>query len=195
MEGEVEQNPHLLMPHLMYFPPSHRGPWDGGVFLAAFYKWENWAPEKWDVLSKITSAIITIITIIIIIHSSYNNNSNDNNKSNNSRGPCVTQASLVAQMVKNLLQSRRPRFSPLVGKIPWWREWLPTCIIAWRIPRTEETGRLQSIGSQRVEHDWSNLAHTHIWIWREFNSAHNMFQRNAILWSYHNNNIIPFHLP
>ena len=27
-------------------------------------------------------------------------------------------------------------------------------ILAWRIPWTEETGRLQSIGSQRVGHDW-----------------------------------------
>jgi len=31
-------------------------------------------------------------------------------------------------------------------------------ILAWRIPRTEEPGELQSIVSQRVEHDWSNGA-------------------------------------
>ena len=30
-----------------------------------------------------------------------------------------------------------------------------TSILAWRIPRTEEPGRLQSIGSQRVRHDWA----------------------------------------
>jgi len=34
-------------------------------------------------------------------------------------------------------------------------------ILARRIPWTEEPGRLQSIGSQRVRHDCSNLAHTH----------------------------------
>ena len=34
-------------------------------------------------------------------------------------------------------------------------------IPAWRIPWTEELGGLQSIGSQRVKHDWSNLARTH----------------------------------
>ena len=34
-------------------------------------------------------------------------------------------------------------------------------ILAWRIPWIEEPGRLQSIGSQRVRHDWSNLAGTH----------------------------------
>ena len=33
-------------------------------------------------------------------------------------------------------------------------------ILAWRIPWTEEPGRLQSIGSQRVGHDWSNFTHT-----------------------------------
>ena len=34
-------------------------------------------------------------------------------------------------------------------------------IFAWRIPQTEEPGGLQSMGLQRVEHDWSDLAHKH----------------------------------
>ena len=36
-------------------------------------------------------------------------------------------------------------------------------ILAWRIPGTEEPGGLQSVGSHRVRHDWSDLAcmHTH----------------------------------
>ena len=34
-------------------------------------------------------------------------------------------------------------------------------ILAWRIPWTGEPGSLQSIGSQRVGHDWSNSAWTH----------------------------------
>ena len=33
-------------------------------------------------------------------------------------------------------------------------------IHVWRIPWTKEPGRLQSIGSQRVGHDWSDLAQT-----------------------------------
>ena len=37
-------------------------------------------------------------------------------------------ASLVAQMVKNHLQYRRPGFNPWVGKIPWRRERLPTSV-------------------------------------------------------------------
>ena len=34
-------------------------------------------------------------------------------------------------------------------------------ILAWRIPWTEEPDGLQSIGLQRVGHDWGDLAHTH----------------------------------
>ena len=36
------------------------------------------------------------------------------------------QASLVAQMVKNLSECRGPGFDPWVGKIPWRRKWQPT---------------------------------------------------------------------
>ena len=35
-------------------------------------------------------------------------------------------------------------------------------IRAWRIPWAEEPGGLQSLGSQRVGHDWSNLACIHV---------------------------------
>ena len=37
-------------------------------------------------------------------------------------------------------------------------------ILAWRSPWTGEPGRLQSMGLQRVRHDWSNLAHPHMWL-------------------------------
>ena len=33
--------------------------------------------------------------------------------------------------------------------------------LAWRIPWTEEPGRLPSMWSQRVGRHWSDLAHTH----------------------------------
>ena len=33
-------------------------------------------------------------------------------------------------------------------------------ILAWRIPSTEEPGRLWSIGLRRVRHDWRDLAHS-----------------------------------
>ena len=31
-------------------------------------------------------------------------------------------------------------------------------ILAWKIPWTEKPGGLQSMGLQRVRHDWNNLA-------------------------------------
>ena len=66
------------------------------------------------------------------------------------------EASLVAQRVKICLHCRRPGFNPWVGKIPWRREVATHCkILAWRIPWTEEPGRLQSLGLQRVGHDWA----------------------------------------
>ena len=34
-------------------------------------------------------------------------------------------------------------------------------ILAWKIPWTEEPGRLQSMGSQRVRHDWAQT-YTHM---------------------------------
>ena len=49
-------------------------------------------------------------------------------------------AFVVSQMVKFCLPSRRPRFDPWVGKIPWRRELQPRIailqprILAWKIP-------------------------------------------------------------
>ena len=60
----------------------------------------------------------------------------------------------VAQTKSVCLQCRRPMFNPWVGKIPWKREYIPIPVF---LPEeflwTEEPGRLQSMGSQRVRHD------------------------------------------
>ena len=58
-------------------------------------------------------------------------------------------------------QFRRHGFYPWVGKIPWSRKWHATpSVFAWEIPWTEEPGKLQSMGLQRVRRDW---AHTHLY--------------------------------
>ena len=48
--------------------------------------------------------------------------------------------------------------------VGWGREWqirrLGLTYIPWRIPWTEGPGGLQCIGSQRVRHTWSDLAHS-----------------------------------
>ena len=40
----------------------------------------------------------------------------------------------------------------------WRRKWQPTPVFLPGDPRDEEPGGLPSMGSHRVEHDWSNLA-------------------------------------
>ena len=63
-------------------------------------------------------------------------------------------ASLVAQTVKNLPEMWGPRVQSLGQEDPL-EKGIATHsrILAWRIPWTEESGGLQSMGSQRVEHD------------------------------------------
>ena len=64
------------------------------------------------------------------------------------------QASLVAQMVKNLPVMRETQVRSLDWEDPL-EEGRAThsSILAWRIPWTEEPGGLQPVGSQRVRHD------------------------------------------
>ena len=63
------------------------------------------------------------------------------------------RASLVAQMVKHLPKMRETRVQSL-----GWEDLLEkemathSSILAWKIPWTEEPGRLQSMRSQRVGH-------------------------------------------
>ena len=62
--------------------------------------------------------------------------------------------SLVAQMVKRLSTMRETWVRSLGWEDPLEKEMaIYSSTIAWRIPWTEEPGRLQSMGSQRVRHD------------------------------------------
>ena len=51
-------------------------------------------------------------------------------------------------------------FDSQIGKILEEEMATHSSMLAWRIPWTEETSRLQSMGSQRVGHGWSDLACT-----------------------------------
>ena len=63
-------------------------------------------------------------------------------------------ASLVAQIVKNLPAMQEARIIFLGWEDPLEKGMATnSSILAWRIPRTEEPGGLQSIGSHRVRHD------------------------------------------
>ena len=64
--------------------------------------------------------------------------------------------SLVAQTIKNLLAKGETGFNPWVGKISWRRTWQFTPVsLPGESPWTEEPGQIQSMGSQRVGHNWA----------------------------------------
>ena len=78
---------------------------------------------------------------------------------------CLHMTSLVAQMVKNLpamretlVQSLGQEDSPEKGKATH------SSILAWRISWAEEPGGLQSMGSQRVGHNWATDTFTFMFI-------------------------------
>ena len=59
----------------------------------------------------------------------------------------------MAQTVKNLPAMKEIWFQSLGQEDPLEKEMpTPSSVLAWRIPWTEETGRLQSMGQQIVRH-------------------------------------------
>ena len=63
-------------------------------------------------------------------------------------------SSLVAQRVKRLPAMQETQVQSLSWEAPLEKEMAThSSILTWRIPWTEEPGRLQSTGSQRVGHD------------------------------------------
>ena len=65
------------------------------------------------------------------------------------------RGSLVAQTVKNLLAMQETWVQSLGWEDPLQKGMATNfSILAWRTPWTEEPGGLQSMGSQRVWHDW-----------------------------------------
>ena len=70
--------------------------------------------------------------------------------------PPKTWASLVARMVKHLPAMRETWVRFLGQEDPLEKEMaIHSSTLAWKIPWTEEPDRLQSMGSQRVRHDWA----------------------------------------
>ena len=66
----------------------------------------------------------------------------------------IIRASLVAQTVKNPPAMQETQVQSLGREDPLEKEMAThSSILAWKIPWTEDPGRLQSTGSQRVGHD------------------------------------------
>ena len=72
------------------------------------------------------------------------------------------KASLVAQMIKNLLAIQETLFRSLGWEHPLEKGMAThSAILAWRIPWMEEPGRLQFLGSRRVKQNW--VTNTFTW--------------------------------
>ena len=72
----------------------------------------------------------------------------------------INTTSTVAQMVECLLTMRETRVRSLGWEDPLEKEMaIHSRTTAWKIPWTEEPGRLQPMGSQRVGHDWATSLH------------------------------------
>ena len=68
--------------------------------------------------------------------------------------------SLVAQTGKHLSTMQETRVRSLGQEDPLEKEMaIHSSILAWKIPWTEEPGWLQSMGMQRVRHDWVPSLH------------------------------------
>ena len=76
---------------------------------------------------------------------------------------------LVAQMVKNLPAMQEIQVWYLGQENPL-EEGMAThsSFLVWRIPWTEEPGRLQSMGSQRVRHNWETFTHSLSILWNNY---------------------------
>ena len=62
----------------------------------------------------------------------------------------------MAQTVKRLSTMRETQVRSLGWEDPLEKEMaIHSSTLAWKIPWTEEPGRLQSMGSQRVGHNWA----------------------------------------
>ena len=85
-------------------------------------------------------------------------------------------ASLVAQKVKHLPAMRKTQVQSLGGEDTLVKEMTThSSTLVWKIPWTEKSGRLQSMGSQRVRDDWATSLsfmvlivekewlHSHLW--------------------------------
>ena len=67
----------------------------------------------------------------------------------------------VAQLVKNLPAVQETRVWSLGWEYPLEKEMAShSSILAWKISWTEEPGGMQSMGSQRVGHDWAANTNT-----------------------------------
>ena len=76
---------------------------------------------------------------------------------------------LEAQMEKNLPAMQETQVQSLDQENPLEKEMAThSSILAWRIPWTEEPGGLQSMGLQRVRHNWATFTSLYIYFIEDY---------------------------
>ena len=85
----------------------------------------------------------------MFVSRNYQKSGNNNSTSINEALTSMCKDFPGGAVIKNLLAN----LLPWVRKIPWSKKWQPTPVfLPGKIPRTKETGGLQSMRSQRVGH-------------------------------------------
>ena len=86
---------------------------------------------------------------------------------------------------------RRRRLDPCVGKTPQRRKWQPTPVFLPEKSHREKPGRLQSLGLQRVGHDWAhtqcNILMMNVFpsVWNPWHNFSECFPYvNHVLWAF-----------
>ena len=94
------------------------------------------------------------------------------------RKPLTVWTSLVVQTVKSLPTMQETWVWSLGWEEPLEKETAThSSTLAWKIPWTEEPGRLQSMGSQRVRHNWATFHFT------SYTLRKTMYAHNTILYN------------
>ena len=106
--------------------------------------------------------------------------------------PQLPRASLVTQMVKSLPAMRETQVQSLGQEDPLEKEMVTdSSILAWKIPWMEKPGGLQSMGFQRVRHDWVTNTQT---TWGEALRLTQKLQSH-LLSSFLSSSTVPFQTP
>ena len=122
----------------------------GDIILFPYYGWRNWDSNLLCSLSNVmwliretvvisTQICLLLNTVPYLLHIPEGL-------------PCSSMAKNLPAMPENWVQSLGQE-GPLEKEMATY-----SSILVWEIPRTEETGRLSSMGSQRVRHDWATTS-------------------------------------
>ena len=131
-----------------YSPPSASG---RGIFQARVLDWVAISFSRWSCQPKDRTRISCIGRWILYNWATWETPINDY---------FTILASPVAQTVKRLPAMRETRVQFLGQEDPLEKKMaIHSSTLAWKIPWMEEPDRLQSMGLQRVGHDWATSLH------------------------------------